>query len=310
MLNGFAGGLTAASLLDQIDLTQKMSNFAIICMVISLIVVIGVPIYVFVYLKKRLNFAALSLFNGVLFYFLCVVFLNNITVNLLLAIPNVGDFLTTNRALGVSIISFIGVIFEVVGLFFGVSFLAKRFPRFGDNTMFGLGFSTIEAIMSAASVLFGFITLSMTINSTGLEEIFKVYPEEELANAITSMQSLLDIPSAQFLTYGINCTLLLAFRMCASMLLFGMVTNKMPKYMLAVVFGFKLIFVVPDILVNSGVYQNIWISVIVYVIITALFVVFTLKQMQQFMPEDLNELKKKIDKNPPQQKIPKIVMPK
>lgn len=310
MFNGFAGGLVASSLMDQIDLTQKMSNLSIVCMVISLIVVIGVPIYVYVYLKRRLNFAVLSLFNGVLFYFLCVVFLNNLTVNLLLAIPNVANFLNSNQVVGVSIISLIAVIYEVIGLYFGVSFLAKRFPRFGDNTMFGLGFSTIEAIMSAASVLFGFITLAMTINSNGLEEIFKIYSEDELANAITSMQSLLDIPSAQFLSYGINCTLLLAFRMSASILLFGMVMNKMPKYMLAVVLGFKLIFVIPDILVNTGVYENIWISVILYVIVTAALVAFTYQQLKRFMPEDLNELKKKINKTPPQQKIPKIVMPK
>ena len=292
---------------------EAVPSIALVFMGISLALIIAVPIALFFYIKKRFKLNPRALLNGVLVFLAAGMLLPQLASIGLAAIPGLGDTLRSNNVLAGIVMSLVLAAFQMAGLFIGAKVLMKN-AGFGSYVFFGLGFTAIEAFMQTATNLFSYLSLAMSVNQVGATQLIQDLKESNPEQAEEGAKALYDFigaPAVNYLSYGLDSTMKVIFIICVAVLLFAALSKIGPKYMAALALGFVFLYNVPNLLFQAGLYSSIWVAEALYLVVTAVTVFYTYKFVKENMPQELENLTRKINKYaPPQKKFPKFNIPK
>lgn len=315
------GLLTAAS---SISMDQKVPTLTIICIVLSLILCLGVPIGFFLFIRKRIRIAGQAVIFGVLGYMVASTILVQLTYGLILMMPGAQELLTNNAVLQNVVAMAITGLYEVLGFFLGMKLLQKTLDRRGYRMdlgcafLFALGYTAAAVITVTSSGLLQYLMVASSINGSGMQALAESVEEAARADFLVAMDEFINSPSANYLLDGLSAVFQFVFRVGLAVLCYGVVSGKLKNTIMAVAVGAEALFMIPLLLVYLGIFPTLWITEACYVLIDVLLVYYCIRILKDDMKDEWEKLleKPKDDGKPnrpggnKQQKMPKIVMPK
>lgn len=307
------------------DYTSKVPTLSMIAMVLSIILAIAVPIILFLYLKRRFRLNPQPVIYGLLAYMLGAYLIPSFISMGLQAINSATGIFDAVPFAYAALVAIMVAALELASLYLGMKFMLKRSPlTLGIALLFAILFNAFPLLQQTVSTQIDYLSISATINQTGMYEIVADLIEEGTADKET-IQKLLDsvssLISSDFFYYillALDILLMIPIHMGICAILAGRINGTIPKE------GGRLIFIISGVYAISTFlrYMNIisspLIAELIYVMIGAASLYLAYRLLQAFQPDDLKRLlgkpdpslkKKKDDKNQ-KPKMPKIVMPK
>ncbi len=316
------GLLAAAADVSSISMDQKVPIMTIICILLSLVLCIGVPIAFFILIRRRIRMVGQAVIFGVLVYMLASSVLVQFTYILIVMMPGAESLLETNRPLSAIVSVSVTALYEVLGFYLGLKLLKRTVERrgvkldMGCALLFSLGYTAAAVIAVSSANLLQYLMVATSINSTGMQALAEGVAEgDERNNFIIAMDEFIHSPSSQYLLEGVSSVFQFIFRTCLAVLCYGAVSGKMKGTTMAVAVGAEAVFVIPQLLIYLEVFPTMWLAEICYLVIDAVLLYYVIRAVKVYMKEDWEKLMKKPeDINRPggtaPKKMPKIVMPK
>lgn len=314
-------GLLTAALDTSISMDQKVPALTIVCIVLSLILCLGVPIGFFLFIRKRIRIAGQAVIFGVLGYMVASTILVQLTYGLILMMPGIKDVIMNSARVQSIVAMTLTGVYEVVGFFLGLKLLQRTLDRrgyrmdLGCALLFSLGYTAAAVISVTSAGLLQYLMIATSINGTGMQALVDGVEEAAKENFLLAMNEFINSPSANYLLDGLSAVFQFVFRTCLAILCYGVISGKMKSTTMAVAVGAEAVFILPLLLVYQNIFPTLWITEICYLIIDALLVYYVIRVMKDYMKEEWEKLlEKPKDNNRPggnqKQKMPKIVMPK
>lgn len=314
-------GLLTAALDTSISMDQKVPALTIVCIVLSLILCLGVPIGFFLFIRKRIRIAGQAVIFGVLGYMVASTILVQLTYGLILMMPGIKDVVMNSSMVQSIVAMTLTGLYEVVGFFLGMKLLQRTLDRRGYRMdlgcafLFALGYTAAAVISVTSAGLLQYLMIATSINGTGMQALVDSVDEAAKENFLLAMNEFINSPSANYLLDGLSAVFQFVFRTCLAILCYGVISGKLKSTTMAVAVGAEAVFILPLLLVYLNIFPTLWITEICYLIIDALLVYYVVRIMKDYMKEEWEKLlEKPKDNNRPggkqQQKMPKIVMPK
>ena len=123
------GLLAAAADVSSISMDQKVPIMTIICILLSLVLCIGVPIAFFILIRRRIRMVGQAVIFGVLVYMLASSVLVQFTYILIVMMPGAESLLETNRPLSAIVSVAVTALYEVLGFYLGLKLLKRTVER-------------------------------------------------------------------------------------------------------------------------------------------------------------------------------------
>lgn len=325
-----------ATIFDGFDLTQTISVISLICMAVALVAVIAVPVILIFYVKNRFAETGQSLLVGVLVYMLSNMLVFQLVMMGIQAVPMIKEFFEMNYAFQISVTILILAILEFLGIYFGQIFLNRKGTKgIGGALMFGLGITITYLLMVSITNMGGNLLTAMTINSTGLEtlltgggslsevmsiravstEVLAVYMVKSPLAMMNTIQEFVNLPWVWFLAQGWDVLMALVFRLSICVLVYGALTESLPRINLWIAMVLQILYSVPSFLMAVEV-LNVYTGELCFTAVSVCAMLYMVKLVKRDMPEEWKQLMSKVKKAPKGKnnqgphKMPKIVMPK
>lgn len=250
-----------------------VSGISIAFMFVTLILAVGFPIglVIYLYIKKRISIKAVLI--GALMFFLFQIILR---IPALVYIQSQGwyqVFAIQNTMLTVIIIAFTAALFETIGRYVGLKYLLKNKLERKNGIAYGIGHGGIEAILLVGITYVINIVYSILINTGVISS--------------TLVPQLINTSPSLFLAAGIERVFAILFHIAAALLVtYGIMENKK----IYIFYSFMLHFLLDGILVIlqvSGV--SVWGVELWVVFIGLMSLVFIIKSKNMFSLQNIDE---------------------
>lgn len=269
--------LDQSILQDNNIILSQIPFLSIFCMIITCIICFFVPIGIFFWWKRKTNSKIQVFFLGVGVYILFDFFVLQIC-NLFILTPShtLGTHILDTPILYALYGAIATALFSELGHFFAMNFLPKFFPEKKSSVMYGIGHGGIEMLILGGFSTLSALSLSMSINSLGLEAYLAALPAESQESMLPAIQSLITSPAIFFLITGFEKFLTFLFHICMSILQFEAAVLK-KYYWLPITIILHIFFCMPSMLYQTGLLQNIYIAIgwiTIFVFLLSLFILF------------------------------------
>jgi len=193
-------------------------NATIICMAISMLAAIGLPIGLFIGLRKRLALSPVPMLAGAGVFIVFALVLESLLHRVVLHPSATGQIqlLTTHPALYVLYGIFAAGVFEETGRLVGFLILRCRFTGVRTAISYGIGHGGIEAILLVGLTMIGNIVIAVLSNAGVLTG--QIYQP-----AITTLSST---APASFLVGGVERIFAITIQLSLSILVWVAVTRR------------------------------------------------------------------------------------
>lgn len=212
---------------------------SILGMIVSLIVSVGLPIFLLIVIRKKTGARISSFFIGAATFVIFALVLEQILH--LVVVSATGTLLTDNIWLYALYGGLAAGIFEETGRYLAMKFCMKKSLDKQNAIMYGAGHGGIEAILIAGLACVSNIITSVMINSGQMPTLLSVSGIDEATYQLTVSQlSVLGTtPSWQFYMAGLERISAVIIHIAASYLVYLAVKNKKVSwYLLAVLTHF------------------------------------------------------------------------
>lgn len=237
-------------------------------MVFSLLVALGLPITLFIVVKKRTKAKASSALIGAGTFIVFALVLEQILHTVVL--KSAGTALTENLLLYAVYGGLAAGLFEETGRFLAMKYAMKKNLNRENALMYGVGHGGIEAfILIGVAEIFNIIT-SVIINSGNAESIFASFDQATL----NSLSQLWTLPSYQFYMAGVERISAIMLHIGFSLLVYLAVKNKKPGFW---IMAFGVHFIVDALSIVLINYIPMFIFELIMLIIAGLFIFVSLK---------------------------------
>ncbi len=216
-------------------------------MIISLILCIGVPVLLCIFVRKRLSGNWLGLLVGALTFMVAAMMLEQMLHSIVLRVA--GEAITGNIWLYALYGAAAAAVFEECGRYFAMQrVLLKRnqLDRSGA-LMYGIGHGGIEAILVTGFAYVNNIITTVLINNGGIQANLEALDETNRQAALQSLSALGEADSLVFYFGGVERVLALALQISLSVLMYAAVRRGMRQYFpvcMAIHFGVNFVTVV------------------------------------------------------------------
>lgn len=150
-------------------------------------------------------------------------------------------------------------VFEETARLLGLRYLCKRQ---GSSAVIGLGYGVghggIEAIMLAGTAMISNVMIMVTINLGDAETLLAGLEGDTYNAALTQLQQVAEIPSTGFLASGVERLVAMGMHIALSMLIWMVVTKRLPKWGYVVAILLHALTNVPAGMYQAGVLTNMW----------------------------------------------------
>jgi uncharacterized membrane protein YhfC len=254
-----------------LDLNVNVSVVSIICMFISFILAVLLPLAIIIYfkVKNRLNLKAV-LFGALLFVVFALI-LESIMHSLVLGSNPQQSFIFKSPVLYMLYGGFAAGIFEESARLIGFKFLLKVRKDESINTglSYGFGHGGIEAIILGGLAVINNIVNSFLINSGMMDGILKGLPVDRLNAAHQAINTLVTQPSYIFLVSGFERVVALVIQVSLSLIVLKAVVDKKWIYFIcAIVIHAMIDF--PAVLYQTGILKSVYLVELFAVISAAI----------------------------------------
>lgn len=230
--------------MENIDLTQKVPADAINYLGIGGMIIISALVVLIYIFLKRYRGRLVPLLAGLIGYIIFMGIGYNLAVTLLFTIPGMESSYEYNKAVITVIFMVIYVGLLTLGRIIFGKLLFTNYDQPGDVLNFGLGLGICDAVICAFSTLTLLIWAS-GINNTGMESLFKDFSEAEIISAYDTISSLFTSPGYFWVILGLSATIDIFVSCGMAILVYGVITKKLPVWWYAASAGMNLIIVLP-----------------------------------------------------------------
>lgn len=240
-----------------------VNSLSIAAMVFSLLVSILVPIFLFVYFRKKYKISFKPVVIGMATFIVFAMILEQI-----LHAVVIGGGLIKIGTIAFAIYGALAAgVFEEVGRFISMKFLLKKNREWHDGVAFGIGHGGIEAIFIGAMSGVSNLVTAQLINSNKLSEMITASSNNPAAlkSLETARDTLVNTAPALFALSGVERIFAILIHMAGSILVLYAVKNKKIIYLFAAILGHALVDFFP------GLYQAGKLGVIQAEVMVGLF---------------------------------------
>lgn len=309
------------------DYSLRVPVLSIVMMIISLAVIIGVPVFIFLYTKKRFQFQLYPVTAGFLACLLGVTMLPQLIMNLFALIPALGNLMDAHPLGSDLFYIALVAILSFAAMYIGLRLSYRKTQEsFATAIYFGTAMGIIPILTQGFSNLVSYVSAAFSINQGKLSETVASMIEssttsediESIQQGLDSMTAFINEPSIDYLIVGLDLVLQLIFFVGISIMLLTYISNAAAKKALYMSLIGQGIFTIAFVLRVAVFSDSILICELLNLITAAAAIILAWMTAREFLPDSLEKLLGKPDptlnngqdpKDPPH-KMPKIVMPK
>ena len=251
---------------------MQISILSIVFMIISALISIGLPIFLFVIIHKKYNGGILPLIFGIIGFILFALILEKSIHFIVL-----NKFMLIEKpALYILYGIFMAGIFEESARFISFNILKKKISGIDAGLYYGIGHGGIEAILLVGLTMINNIIFSIIINTGKLGDITSNIQVTETLNQVTIyMGTLTSTAPYMFLISGIERIFAIGIQMSLSIIVYYSVfgKNKIWLYPLAILF--HAIIGIPAAAMQAGILKNIFLVEGFVLLSSILLILFT-----------------------------------
>lgn len=206
---------------------------SIIGMIFSLILCVGVPIVLCIFVRKKYQGSWLGLLTGALTFMIAAMMLEQMVHSVVFMAA--GEAITGNIWLYAVYGAVAAAIFEECGRYFAMKRVLKKREQLNKENvlMYGIGHGGIEAILVTGFAYVNNILTSFLVNNGGIQSNLESLDEVSREAAIQSLGALGATDSLIFYLGGVERVLALALQIALSVLVYEAVKYGVQKYFLA-----------------------------------------------------------------------------
>lgn len=202
---------------------QTISNTAMIGVICSVILSIGVPLALLAVGKVKFQARISSFFIGAGTFFLFAMVLEQVMH--LLVIQVCGLNAQSNPWLYYIYAAAAAAVFEETGRILAMKFWMKKRLDFPNALMYGFGHGGMEAILIGGLANIGTLSSMLMINSGAMQNALAGLPAETASQALAQLSSLWTTPASLFFASGIERISAMILHIGLSLLIYRAVTS-------------------------------------------------------------------------------------
>jgi len=245
---------------------------SIFFMGVTALISIGLPVFAFIYWRKKFNLKAVPLLCGIAFFLLFAYVLQSIMHGFVLERNEDGSvkLITENPWLYVIYAILAAGIFEETGRFIAFKLMRKKHNDLGTGLAYGIGHGGIESIFLVGLIMIGNILVCLMINSGDTASL----SDANLPGVVAVMQST---PSITFLAGGIERIIAMTVHISLSVVVLCSVIRPGMMWLYPLAIALHAIVNIAPAMMQAGFIKNIWVVEAVILIPVALCVYVAIK---------------------------------
>lgn len=251
---------------------------ALVFIVLSACISLGVPIALFLFLRKRYQARFLSTLVGAGVFLLFVLLLETLFATWLFSVPAAKDFLMSRSWLYALYGGLQAGLFEETGRLCAFLFLLRRAQNnnLGNALAYGVGHSGMEAVLVCTLPMIANLVYAVLLGRAGMEglQVLTTNPLvlEQLKTVAETLQTT---PPIHFLAAGLERLIAIAFHLAASVLVWMAASKRGPWGLFFLAILFHTVLNIPAGLYQFGVLTNIWMVELLTAVLAAGIVLAT-----------------------------------
>ena len=256
---------------------QTVPFLSLIGMALTLIISLGLPVYLFIRWRRTLDAKISSLiFGAIIYYVAAKVFEPSVNAGIL---SNVGGSMMNNMFIYAVYVGLIAVVIEECCRYLALKSIIKNVDL--DNALFfALGFCGLEAILTAAWPQVSNILNSVLINNGMMAQTMALLQEPELSNTYFTLAPLWETSSTAFLLAGFERSLIIVMHICLSLMVFYFIKTGNKQFIGVALIAHFAVVACSALLGQMG---HALFSVLTTAAVTAALVVFTQHSRKEYL---------------------------
>lgn len=246
--------------------TYFVAPAALACMAVSLLLALGAPVALAVLCGRRRRSAWRAVGIGAACFALFALVLEQLCH---LLVRTVLPVILRNPAAYVAYGALAAGLFEETARLAGLRFLCRREPDALTGFAYGVGHGGFEAVYIGVLGMVNNLVTAAMLNAGGAEALLVGIPEEQLPLAQSQLAALAGTPALTFLAGGAERLITMALHIALSMLVWMVVTKRLPKWAWAAAVALHAGTDVVAGLYQTGVLTDVWLTELLVAAYTA-----------------------------------------
>jgi uncharacterized membrane protein YhfC len=248
-------------------------------MAVSLFIAVGLPIGLFLVLRKKYALKVVPMLVGAGMFFVFALVLEQILHVLVLRPAADGsiELLSSQPALYVLYGILAAGIFEETARFIAFNFLKKNYHGIGTGLSYGIGHGGIESILLIGLAMVSNLTLSLVINSGSAATL------DDLPGMAAVVSALTDTDSLAFLLSGVERIFALCIQVSLSLLVWMAVCTSR-KWLFPAAIALHALIDLPAALAQVGVLGNVFVVEAILALSTVALAALAYLACKKFAP--------------------------
>lgn len=289
--------------LEGYDLARTIPLMTLIAMGITLFLSVAVPIAAFQLCRKRFLAQWQFLFYGIMDFLIVEYLLCNGAVLILFQFRILESFAVNYKFFYILISTVLVSAIAECGRYFFIQIMSRQNLHLGNSFMFSVGTAGARSILLIASSAFQGMTIAMTINSTGLNNLVEAAGENAL-EMLQTIEPFYTTSPFSYLTTGIDILVSFAFHAALTLIVYIAFTKQLIKLLLPLAITLRILLELPSYMYSYHyLISNIYTAELIILIITGITVFLAFRLIKKYLPDELYQL---INKKSTQKSFPKF----
>ena len=258
---------------------MMVSIWSIVCMAISMVVSIGVPILLFFYFRKKCGGKGVPMLLGAIAFVVFALILERLVHAMVLHPDAEGNIALKSRPILYMLYGgFMAGIFEETARFISMHILKSKYQGIGTALSYGVGHGGAESVLIAGLGMLSSLIFGVMLNAG------QTFPQMEAA-----ITALTTTPSYLFLISGTERMLALCLQISLSVLVWYAVVRKDRVWLFPAAILLHAVVDFPAALYQTGVISNIFAVegiILVISLLCALLARYVYKKSEQIPAQD------------------------
>jgi uncharacterized membrane protein YhfC len=231
----------------------QIPGLSVFFMVISVILIFGLPVTLFVVCRKKAGAKVIPLMAGIAGFVVFALVLEGMIHNLVLG----RTALRANPAAFAVYGIFMAGIFEESARFIAFHILKKKFHTIGTGLAYGIGHGGIEAILLAGLATINSLAASIMVNTGNIATLTGNLEGAVLEQAQAQINALASTAPPMFLVGGLERVFAIGIQLALSVIVFYGVCGKKSWWLYPLAILAHAAIDLPAVLMQIGVIQNV-----------------------------------------------------
>lgn len=255
--------------------TYQVTLPMLIFLVFSIFLSIVVPAIAIIVMKKKLKGSYKTVFVGAVTFILFALILEQISHYFFLVFDwPVSQFIKDNAYVYALYGGLAAGLFEETGRYLSFKLILNKQKQKETALLYGIGHGGIESVILTGVSMIGMLMVLLVVRSKGLETYLSSLPAISSDAARIQLESVLSLPSYQFLLSGFERIFAMILHISLSVLVYTSIHQKGKGYLFPIAILLHATVNYPAALYQRGIIQNIFVIEAIVFILCALIAFF------------------------------------